>query len=45
MLTAVPAELFSLNKGAIKTGLDADIIVFDGDITVSDVFVMGKKTV
>ena len=43
MLTKNPAKLFALNKGEIKAEKDADIIVFNGDINVSDVFVMGKK--
>jgi N-acetylglucosamine-6-phosphate deacetylase len=43
MLTEVPARILGLNKGAISAGLDADIIVFDTDINVSDVFVLGKK--
>lgn len=43
MLTAVPAEIMGLNKGLLKTGFDADIIVFDDAVSVSDVFVMGKK--
>ena len=45
MLTKNPAALFKLTKGELKAGLDADIVVFDDDINVSDVFVMGKKTV
>ena len=43
MLTKNPAKLFSLNKGEIKKGFDADIIAFDRDINVTDVFVMGNK--
>jgi len=43
MLTAVPAQLMKLNKGEIRAGWDADLIVFDESIHVSDVFVMGKK--
>ena len=43
MLTKTPNELLKLNKGEIKAGKDADIIVFDDDICVSDIFVMGKK--
>ena len=43
MLTKNPAKLFLLNKGEIKKGFDADIIAFDDDINVSDVFVMGNK--
>ena len=43
MLTENPAKLLGLNKGKIAVGKDADLIVFDSDINVSDVFVMGKK--
>jgi N-acetylglucosamine-6-phosphate deacetylase len=45
MMTAVPAEIMKLNKGELAQGKDADIIVFDDDINVSDVFVMGKKVI
>ena len=41
--TKVPAQILGLNKGEIKEGKDADIIVFDQDINVSDVFVNGEK--
>ena len=43
MLTQTPANLFKLNKGSLKKGYDADVIVFDEDINVSTVFVNGKK--
>ena len=43
MLTLNPAKLLKVNKGEIAVGKDADIAVFDDDINVSDVFVMGKK--
>lgn len=42
MLTKVPAQLLGLNKGILKKGLDADIIVFDGDINIKKIIVMGK---
>ena len=42
MLTKVPAELLGLNKGILKKGLDADIIVFDDDINLKKLFVMGN---
>ena len=41
MLTAVPAEILDLPKGKIVTGLDADLVIFDNDFQVSDVFVDG----
>lgn len=43
MMTAVPAKIAGLNKGELRVGLDADVIAFDDDINVSDVFIMGKK--
>ena len=45
MLTKNPATLLRLNKGEIKQGKDADLIIFDDKIQVSDVFVMGKKVI
>ena len=43
MLTEIPARLMNLSKGKLEGGMDADIIVFDEDIRVSDVFVNGEK--
>ena len=43
MLTENPAYLLGLNKGIIEKGRDADIAVFDDGISISDVFVGGKK--
>lgn len=43
MMSYNPANLLKLNKGIIKEGLDADIIVFDENYNVFDVFVAGKK--
>lgn len=43
MMTAVPAKIAGLNKGELRAGFDADVIAFDDDINVSDVFIMGKK--
>lgn len=45
MLTYNPAKLFNLNKGLLKKDYDADVIVFDDDINVSNVFVNGKKVI
>lgn len=42
MLTKVPAEIMGLNKGTIAPGRDADIIIFDDDIKVNGIFVMGE---
>ena len=44
MLTKNPAKLLHLNTGIIAAGYDADIIVFDDDINISDIFVRGNKT-
>lgn len=43
MLTETPANILGLNKGTLDRGRDADVVVFDSDIIVSDVFVLGKK--
>ena len=42
MLTKNPAHLFSLNKGEIKAGFDADLAVFDENIEIKNIFVEGK---
>ena len=43
MLTETPARILRVNKGLLAVGKDADITVFDDDMTVTDVFVGGKK--
>ena len=43
MLTEVPAKLLNVNKGVLSVGKDADIVAFDDEINVTDVFVGGKK--
>lgn len=43
MLTAVPAGIMNLARGRLAPGLDADVVVFDDDMHVSDVFVVGEK--
>ena len=45
MMTEVPASILKLQKGRICEGCDADLIVFDDDIYISDVFVGGKKKI
>lgn len=45
MLTEVPCRILQLNKGTLANGYDADIIVFDNEINVSDVFVAGDKII
>lgn len=43
MITAVPAKIMNLNKGELLSGKDADIVIFDNDINIENVFVMGDK--
>ena len=43
MITKVPAFIMGLNKGELEAGYDADIIVFDDDISIRKAFVMGKE--
>ena len=43
MLTKVPAEILKVNKGVLAQGYDADIIVFDEDIQIAEVFVLGQR--
>ncbi len=43
MMTEIPAKILKVNKGTLEEGKDADIIVFDDDINVKAVYVMGKK--
>lgn len=45
MLTEVPAKLLNINKGKIQTNYDADVVVFDQNFEISDVFVGGIKKV
>jgi predicted dehydrogenase len=45
VMTEVPAALLGLNKGCIREGADADLIVFNEQIQVSDVFVGGQKVI
>ena len=43
MITAVPAKIMNLDKGELLSGKDADIVIFDNDINIESVFVMGNK--
>ena len=43
MMTEVPAKILGVNKGVLEAGKDADIIVFDEKIRVTDVFVGAAK--
>ncbi len=43
MLTEVPAKILKINKGKLAKGYDADIIVFDENIQIADIFIAGNK--
>lgn len=43
MLSATPARIHGLNKGKIETGLDADIVVLNNELSVREVYVGGRK--
>ena len=45
MLTATPARILGLNKGRLKEGFDADIVVFDDDIRIQAVFTKGVRRI
>ena len=42
MATETPARLLKLNKGRIKSGYDADLIITDNDFTLTTVIIGGK---
>ncbi len=45
MMTETPAKLLGVNKGRIEEGKDADVIVFDDNVNIESVFVLGKKVI
>jgi len=46
MITETPAEIMGLpSKGRLAPGYDADLVVFDDDITVKAVFAAGERAV
>ena len=45
MMSEIPAKILRLSKGSIRADYDADIIVFDEQINVCDVFVGGEKKI
>lgn len=46
MITVNPARVMNLqSKGRLSVGMDADIVVFDGDINIRSVFAKGEKRV
>ena len=42
MLTEVPAKILKINKGKLLQGYDADIVVFDEEIRIANVFINGQ---
>ena len=45
MLTETPARILNVKKGRLAEGYDADLVVFDDDINISAVFVMGEQRI
>lgn len=43
MMTKVPAQILGINKGELAEGKDADMIVFDDNIDVKEIFLAGNK--
>lgn len=43
MLTKNPSDILGINKGELKCGKDADIIIFDDNIEIKNAFVDGKE--
>jgi N-acetylglucosamine-6-phosphate deacetylase len=45
MITATPARILGLQDriGALRPGMDADIVLFDEDIHVSETLIQGKR--
>ena len=43
LMSENPARILGLNKGRLEVGLDADIVCFDHKLSVTDVFVGGRK--
>ena len=45
-VTENPAKMMGLDtKGALREGMDADLVVFDADVNVKAVFVLGQRRV
>ena len=44
MLTENPAKVMGIaeNKGALKQGMDADVVIFDENINIKNTIINGK---
>lgn len=45
MATKTPAELLGVKKGVIAAGFDADMLIIDEDMNITDVIIAGKRFV
>lgn len=45
MITRVPAQILGLNKGILEAGRDGDIVIFDEDVRIKEVFVNGAMVI
>jgi N-acetylglucosamine-6-phosphate deacetylase len=43
MATETPAKHLGLNKGQIREGFDADLLIIGDDMTIDDVYISGKR--
>ena len=42
-VTKIPAQKLDIKKGELKVGFDADIVIFDEELTILSTFVAGEK--
>ena len=42
MASRTPAEMLGINKGQIKPGFDADMLIVDSDINIKTVIINGE---
>ena len=43
MATETPAKLLGLNKGQIKEGFDADLLIISENMEIDDVIIAGER--
>ena len=43
MATRTPARLLGLNKGEIREGYDADLLIVNDKMEIEDVFISGER--